>query len=383
MWRNSRKGSLLDAVKVNLMKVCAHPFVLVAGLVFSAAMFSHAQAVSNYDTCVKRASSSQAKEDCEVLEQLRVAGATQSASAQLADEKRQFDEMLASYVQVLSPSVSIQTGGSYRGVDFACNAIPQANLNGVTLASEVQTTATNVSGRKLVVRYHVVVTSNQQRVEEFTQGFGVGAFTPGRVERHSLSPFEKASVQDEFPKTCEFTQIQVCPADPPAGFPTGQYFRPFIDGGAECKAIGNITIPLGLPVAVSAPTCAAIVVQQAYNTTQGTHYFYGWASGQPTVDAAVAEARRQAIAKRGGEPLGSESAGADPESDRIVASDCVHKHGALSVQQKGSDFSADTYWYVNGVSFSDSEGDAKSDSLQSCLARNKQTRIDCNVIASW
>jgi hypothetical protein len=126
--------------------------------------------------------------------------------------------------------VVLFTGGlaqaeTYREIDFSCKAIPQANLNGVTLASEVRTAVKNLSGEKLVARYHVVVTSTQGRVEELGQPAIRGNLGPHAIENNQFTPFSKVSVQDEFPKTCQFTQIQVCPATPPADFPKGVYFR--------------------------------------------------------------------------------------------------------------------------------------------------------------
>ncbi|MGD0939538.1 MAG: hypothetical protein ABR905_07475 [Terracidiphilus sp.] len=138
--------------------------------------------------------------------------------------------------------------------------------------------------------------------------------------------------------------------------------------------IASITVPR----AYSQGNCAAVVQQESYNTTQGTHYFYGWASGQPTVEAAVLEARKYATQKRGDEPLKNDPA----SSDVVVKSSCGQPHGALAVQLK-TDSDDGTYWYVNGIVFSSSEVDAKSEAVPRCVAQNTQTRITCIVIGSW
>jgi len=140
-------------------------------------------------------------------------------------------------------------------------------------------------------------------------------------------------------------------------------------------------IPIvAVPKARGQGSCAAVVQQESYNTTQGTHYFYGWSSGQATVEAAVAEARSFATQKRNGEPLKNDPA----SSDVVVQSACGQPHGALAVQHKGAgDFSVDTYWYVNGIVFGPSEAEAKTSAVAKCVARNTQTKIDCILIGSW
>jgi hypothetical protein len=135
---------------------------------------------------------------------------------------------------------------------------------------------------------------------------------------------------------------------------------------------------IAVPRAYSQGNCAAVVQQESYNTTQGTHYFYGWASGQATVEAAVAEARKYATQKRGGEALKNDPA----SSDVVVKSSCGQPHGALAVQPK-TDSDDGTYWYVNGIFFGSSEEDAKSEAVTRCVARNTQTTITCVVMGSW
>ena len=139
-----------------------------------------------------------------------------------------------------------------------------------------------------------------------------------------------------------------------------------------------LVVLIAVPRAYSQGNCAAVVQQESYNTTQGTHYFYGWASGQLNIEAAVLEARKYATKKRGGEPLKN-----DPSSsDVVVNSSCGQPHGALAVQPD-SDLNDGTYWYVNGIVFGSSEENAKSEAIIRCVARNTQTRITCIVIGSW
>lgn len=135
---------------------------------------------------------------------------------------------------------------------------------------------------------------------------------------------------------------------------------------------------IAVPRAYSQGNCAAVVQQESYNSTQGTHYFYGWASGQATVEAAVAEARKYATQKRGEEALKNDPA----SSDVVVKSSCGQPHGALAVQPKAESDDG-TYWYVNGIFFGSSEEDAKSEAVTRCVARNTQTTITCVVVGSW
>ena len=135
---------------------------------------------------------------------------------------------------------------------------------------------------------------------------------------------------------------------------------------------------ISVPRANSQGNCAAVVQQESYNTSQGTHYFYGWAFSHATVEAAVVEARKYATQKRGDEPLKNDPA----SSDVVVKSSCGQPHGALAVQLK-TDSDDGTYWYVNGIVFGSSEENAKSEAVTRCIAQNTQTRITCVVIGSW
>jgi len=120
-----------------------------------------------------------------------------------------------------------------------------------------------------------------------------------------------------------------------------------------------------LPSAFSQGNCAAVVQQESYNTTQGTHYFYGWAFHQATVEAAVSMARQAATQRRGGEALKN-----DPSSsDVVVKSSCGQPHGARAVQTK-NDSDDGTYWYTNGLIFGSSEEQAKAEAVTTCIARN-------------
>jgi hypothetical protein len=267
---------------------------------------------------------------------------------------------------------------TYGGIEFSCSAVPQANLNGVTLASEVQTSATNVSGNKVFTRYRIVVTSSQGRVEGLGQGVGRGNFAPGAVESHTLTPFSKASVQDEFPKTCQFTQIQVCPATPPAGFPKGAYYRPFIDGSKECKAVGNITF--ALPPPMPAATCTAVTQTQTFTEGFGHHEIYAVSRSQPTTDAALSDATAKL---RGGNYL-----------IQTLVSGCGHTHGAIAASLKHNGCQGNNCPIVApgiyeeyGAALADTQDEAVGQALTACHNDDLYKRAPyldaCQPLDSW
>lgn len=72
---------------------------------------------------------------------------------------------------------------------------------------------------------------------------------------------------------------------PPAGFPKGVYYRPFIDGGKECKAIGNITVALADSTRKAGCTFALFdsvhgEVQDRWGVSIGA----AWSHGKSTLD---------------------------------------------------------------------------------------------------
>jgi hypothetical protein len=275
-------------------------------------------------------------------------------------------------------SAAFAHADNFHGVSFSCSAVPQANLNDVTTASEVRTTAKNVSSETLVVRYHVVVTSSQGRVEDYdyTRAGFHGNFVPGSVEAHKSTPFSKASVQDEFPKTCRFTQIQVCPAKPPVGF-QGTYFRPFIDGDKECKAVGNITIALATPK--SSGGCTAITKTWAMTPPYGHHYVYGIGADAHNIDAAVTKA--------------SVSSNDEEQTSVVMVKDCGPAHGAvaaslkLSCYNNGCQVLADGIYEEMAAALAGTKESAEQQALTGCHQTDTYKRVPandhCQIIKSW
>lgn len=267
--------------------------------------------------------------------------------------------------------------GTYRGVDFACTAIPQANINGVTLASKIHIATTNISSEKLFTRFHVVVTSSQGRVKDFGE-LGKGNFVPQAMETYDFTPFEKASVQDEFPKTCKFTQIQVCPANPPAGF-QGTYYRPFIDGGKECKAVANIMIALAVPKPKGSG-CTAITKTWAMTEGYGHHYVYAVGTAATDLDSAVAHAVTPSN---------------DPEQSAVVmVKGCGPGHGAVAASLKHGSCSGDVCPIIaEGVyeemagALGDSKETAEKEALSNCHNTDLYKRVPsldgCQIVKSW
>jgi|GEM_PF-4067718 len=141
------------------------------------------------------------------------------------------------------------------GVTFSCTAVPQANIRGVTSATDVHTKVVNTAGVRMAMRYRVVLTSTaNQKFESGQMGKRLGI---GGADPFVFTPFSKVGAQDEFPTTCQFTQIQVCPADPPANWVQthgNAYFDSFINGPASCRRVADLP-PVNLPVKRAAGGC--------------------------------------------------------------------------------------------------------------------------------
>jgi hypothetical protein len=281
-------------------------------------------------------------------------------------------------------------GEDFHGASFSCIAVPQANLNGVVMASEVRTSVKNISGEELVARYHIVVTSTQGRTEVRGPANIKGRLPVHGVENLSLTPFEKASAQDEFPKTCQFTQIQVCPAKPPATFPKGTYYRPFIDGGKECKAVGNITIALA-EVSQKAG-CAFALFDSVHGEVQdrwGVSIGAAWSHGKSTLDEAKADAYAKLAAMGIQRVRNPPNATMDFEASRILVSSCGDRHGAVAAVQKvtsGGEVAPPGVWEGIGAGTANDKQTAEQTALANCAKQGSgaiSQGQSCHVIDSW
>ena len=282
---------------------------------------------------------------------------------------------------VLCTSALLQAE-TYHGIDFSCTVVPQSNLLGVTMASNVQTTATNVSHEKVFFRYSVTVTGSRGTVSVLGGGLhadlGQGNFAPTAKDGHTFEAlFSRVGVQDEFPKTCQFLNIQVCPATPPAGFPKGNYFRPFLDG--KCSEIGKtrvITFADKVATSGSAGTgdCAAVLYG---DTGRASAYGYGAGWNAATVEDATNTAHAQ-MDKKGivyGDPH---------KYQGVVFEGCGVPHGAVAGARddqlpNDQDFVVLTLVFGKGAS----QSEAESNAVASCRSMPNSRGKTCEVTDSW
>jgi hypothetical protein len=299
---------------------------------------------------------------------------------------------------------------TYHGIDFSCTIIPQANLLGVTMASNVHTTATNVSSEKVFFRYRVTVTGSRGTVRVFGSGeqslLGQGNFAPTAIDAHTFeSLFSRAGVQDEFPKTCQFSRIQVCPATPPAGFPKGNYYRPFLDG--KCSEIGETNVVVfpdtGANLCSFASQAQAGEAQMGTQAAQsysqyGDHYGVSWSHGKKTLDDAKSEAYA-GLEAEGFKPVVANTPGNsyDFVGAATVLSDCTHPHGAIAAVVRthsnvdpGSPADPDGIWAAvagAGADNIENAGQMAVAKCQSIVANphyfTSTPQNGCHVIASW
>lgn len=274
------------------------------------------------------------------------------------------------------PKAQEEAGGpavanTFKGISFACGAIPQANLLGVTMASNVQTTATNVSSEKVFFRYSVTVTGSRGTVRVFGSGqslLGQGNFAPAAIDAHTYdSLFSNVGVQDEFPKTCQFSEIQVCPATPPAGFPKGNYYRPFLDG--NCKQLGQT----GVVTFPGSSHCAAVLLGDV-GMASSEGFGAGWdaTSVQDAIAAAKVKMDAQKITYN------------DPTkySSQLFAG-CNVDHGAIAGVRnpwgRPDVIVTETFAFGQGSSTES----ASANALTSCKTQPNSSVGNCEVLLAW
>jgi hypothetical protein len=115
--------------------------------------------------------------------------------------------------------------------------------------------------------------------------------------------FSKVDFSDEFPKTCKFVEVQVCPAYPAklakptaAGVPA--YYKPFHDGepAEGCRNAVNLDA-VDLPVPDGPKGCMAVVHGRVYNKQLYDEYGYFkrgyWANGAKTQDEGYSKRQQK------------------------------------------------------------------------------------------
>ena len=142
------------------------------------------------------------------------------------------------------------------GVTFECSALPHKNINDEIMASGVQLAANATAGQRMTMRFNVIITSDKGH--SFTTGYKTGQvgrpIMPEDSYKLPYTPFSKVGPQDEFPKTCQIVDLQVCPYYPaklakPAAAGVPAYYDAFHQGepAEGCRNSVNLP-PVSLPI---------------------------------------------------------------------------------------------------------------------------------------
>jgi hypothetical protein len=192
------------------------------------------------------------------------------------------------------------------GVSFSCTATPQKNINGVPVASLVEVLVRSEAPKRMTMKFNVIIASDKG--QSFTTGHNNGQvgkpIMPQDSYKVPYTPFGKAGPQDEFPKTCQIVDLQVCPYYPAklakptsAGVPA--YYDAFHQGVPAEGCRNAVNLPyVDLPLPHVQAGCTALVLGFSDGTNWWTQYgtfvrpFY--VHGASTQEDAVAQANSQA-----------------------------------------------------------------------------------------
>jgi hypothetical protein len=247
----------------------------------------------------------------------------------------------------------------------------------------------------MVMKYRFISTSTGGRT--FTSPEEGKSLPIGDSYHVEHTVFNKVDFSDEFPKTCKFVEVQVCPAYPAklakptaAGVPA--YYKPFHDGepAEGCRNAVNLDA-VDLPVPDGPKGCMAVVHGRVYNKQLYDEYGYFkrgyWANGAKTQDEAV----QQATAKAQADGFHLD----DGSQPNLV--DCDHPHGAMvGLRKVGT-----ARWNIEPVGVWDdiqgAAGSSKKAAEQTALGKCNATLTrasmisiyvnhgvtSCELIASW
>ena len=158
-----------------------------------------------------------------------------------------------------------------------------------------------------------------------------------------------------------------------------------------------ITLALLMPaflVRAQSPTCSAVVMEQVYDSENGTHENVGWARNAPNLEQAVNGARRTAKSFGNGER---------PPYETVMLQVCDNAHYAIVAGQKERlamagetttiSYYGDEIYYYAWVGTGQSENLAKQSAMDGCHHVFPVHRFhndgssydveDCRLLASW
>jgi len=211
------------------------------------------------------------------------------------------------------------------------------------------------------------------------------------------TPFDKVGPQDEFPKSCQITDLQVCPYYPPASKakPTPgtvpAYYDAFHQGvpAEGCRNAVNLP-PVDLPIPSGPKSCMAVVRGWVNNSLWNQYGDFKrgyWVHGVQKADDALAQATT--LAQADGFRVG------DPNYPPIV--DCEHSHGAVvGLRKIGT-----AHWVIEpfgvwdfiGAAAGNSKKEAEQSAMISCNAMLTGASMiemyvnhgitSCELLASW
>ena len=291
------------------------------------------------------------------------------------------------------------------GVSFSCTAASHKNINDEIMASDVEVKVTNAAAsQRMTMKFNVVITSDQGHV--FVSGYKDGKEGKPLSPKSSYNlPFEAmfgtVGTQHEFPKTCQITDLQVCPYYPPAGRAkamaanpgSAPYYDAFHEGvpAEGCRNAVNLpTVDLPIPD-VGPKGCMAVI--HGFSTTSPLWNQYGtFVRGYYAFGAATADEALQKAVNAG------KADGFDTrfdENNHPDLQDCDHRHGAVVGLRKV----ATATWQVMPIGIwdrtlaraGDSKASAEQEALRVCAPdpnnpndyHIKYGVAACEVIASW
>jgi hypothetical protein len=121
-------------------------------------------------------------------------------------------------------------------IQFTCKLVPPQGL----APADVEVSMTNKSGCEVVTRGDIKITGTQGHVYSNNRlGATPGSFY-GFDDKYTPYGYMLAPNTQEYPATCELTNIEVCSNTPLTGFSTNTRFNGFQDG--KCSRFANITV---------------------------------------------------------------------------------------------------------------------------------------------
>lgn len=296
--------------------------------------------------------------------------------------------MRISHIFVVGLSLGLTASGTCSfaqadGITLQCTLLKQ---NSFPQPGVIKVKYSNTSSMELAFQFRLKLVATNGATQMDSKG-GLSKLLPNKSGTYSLPAFTDQQAVNRppvYPQSCLIDQIEICPANPPTGH-VG-YYLPF----HSPKCIGQADIgPVNFG---STASCTFALYGSVHGEVQdrwGVSIGAAWSHGQPTIEAAKADAYVKLQGMGIQRVINLPTATMDFEAHYTLSSDCTHQHGVVQAIRKvtpSGEVAPEGVWEGIGVGTADDKNTAAHIALEKCASLGSGAISQgqtCHIIDSW